>query len=166
MSRKILVPIAFSSYSKGIIEYGMGLAGPLGAKLLIANVVNERSIEAIEKVASHGFKVDSDKYIATIQKERLDQLAQMMEELKIADDAYDYTLKIGDPATELLHLVVSENIDLVVMGTRTRELSRIFTGSVAERMFRRCPVPILFHRGGDVADELMKKINREMATKS
>lgn len=162
MLRKILVPIAFSTYSKGILGYAYSLAKPLGAKLLITNVVNERSIEAIEKISGHGYKVDGDKYIATIQKERIEQLEQMVGELGIADEDYDYTLLVGDPATELLRLIVREKTDLVVMGTRTRELRHVFTGSVAERMFRRSPVPIVFYRGEDMANELERKIYKEM----
>ena len=162
MLRKILVPIAFSTYSKGILGYAHSLAKPLGAKLLVTNVVNERSIEAIEKISGHGYKVDGDKYIATIQKERIEQLEQMIGELGIADEDYDYTLLVGDPATELLRLIVREKTDLVVMGTRTRELRHIFTGSVAERMFRRCPAPVVFYRDTDIAKELEKKIYKEM----
>lgn len=162
MLRKVLVPIAFSSYSRGILGYAAELAKPLGAKLLIANVVNERNLKAIEKISSHGYKVDGDKYIATIQKERVEQMEQMINELGIAEDDYDYTMLVGDPATELLRIVVREDIDMVIMGTKTRELRHIFTGSVAERMFRRCPVPVVSYRGGDVAKELIRKINKEM----
>lgn len=162
MLQKVLVPIAFSKYSKSILGFAAKLTKPFGAKLLIANVVSERSLEAIEKIASHGYKVNSDKYIATIQEERVAQFEKMAEELGLADDDYDYTMVVGDPATELLRLVVRENIDMVIMGTKTRELRHIFTGSVAERMFRRCPVPILSYRGDDVAKELLRKIKKEM----
>ena len=54
MPQKVLVPIAFSTYSKDILSYAYSLAKPLGAKLLIANVVNERNLEAIEKISGHG----------------------------------------------------------------------------------------------------------------
>jgi len=162
MLRKILVPIAFSPYAKGILGYAYSLAKPLGATLLIANVVNERSLEAIEKISGHGYKVDGDKYVATIQKERIAQLEQMIDELNIPDDDYDYTFLVGDPATELLRLAVRKEIDLVVMGTKTRELRHIFTGSVAERMFRRCPVPVVSYRDKDIAKELERKIFKEM----
>ena len=162
MLRKILVPIAFSTYSKGIVGYAYSLAKPLDATLLIANVVNERSLEAIEKVSGHGYKVDADKYIATLQKERIAQLEQIIAELGIADDDFDYTLLVGDPSTELLRLVVRDEIDMVVMGTKTRELRHFFTGSVAERMFRRCPAPITFYRDNDIAQELERKIYKEM----
>lgn len=162
MLKKILVPIAFSSYSESILDYALNLARPHGAKLLIVNVISEKSLEAVEKISSHGYKIDGDKYVATIQKERLDLLEGMIERLGMDDDAYDYRLLVGDPAMELLRLILDEEIDLVIMGTKTRELRHIFTGSVAERMFRRCPVPVLSYRGGDVAKQLRHRARKDI----
>ena len=48
MRKKILVPIAFSVYSQGIINYAASIAGPLGAEMMIVNVINERDLEAVE----------------------------------------------------------------------------------------------------------------------
>ncbi|MDJ0621585.1 MAG: universal stress protein [Desulfocapsaceae bacterium] len=162
MLKKILVPIAFSSYSESILDYALRLAKPYGAKLLIVNVISEKSLEAVEKISSHGYKIDGDKYVATIQEERIALFEGMVERLGMADDAYDYKLLAGDPAMELLRLVLDEKVDLVIMGTKTRELRHIFTGSVAERMFRRCPVPILSYRGGDVAKQLRQRAQKDI----
>lgn len=162
MFSKILVPFAFSSYSESILDYALHLAKPHGAKLLIANVISDKSLEAVEKIANYGYKIDGDKYVATIQEERIALLEGMVERLGLDDDAYDYRLVAGDPAIELLRLVLNEKIDLVIMGTKTREIRNIFTGSVAERMFRRCPVPILSYRGGEIAKHLRKRAQKDI----
>ena len=52
MVKKILVPIAFSKYSQGILNYAAGIAEPLGAELLVVNVINERDLQAVNKIAS------------------------------------------------------------------------------------------------------------------
>jgi len=163
MFKKILVPIAFSKYSQGIVRFAANLAEPLGAELLITNVVNERDIKAVEKIASFGYKVDGDQYIQTIQKERVEKLDEILANLALTKDQYSFTFLAGDPTTELLKLVIKENIDLVVMGTKDKDIRHIFTGSVAERMFRKCPVSIISYRGGDIAEELAKRIKKEMA---
>lgn len=160
--KKILVPIAFSQYSGEILGFAAALAGPLGARMLIANVVNERDLEAVERIASHGYKVDADHYIATVQKERAELLAKLVDERNIAEEDYDYAFLAGDPSEELLKLVVEENIDMVVMGTKARDLRHMFAGSVAERMFRKCPVPVVSYRGQDIARELERKIKKNM----
>lgn len=162
MFTKILVPIAFSRYSQGILRFAASLAAPLGAKLLIVNVVNERDLEAVERIASFGYKVDGDHYVATIQKERIERFEEMIQTLNIADDMYDYRFLAGDPTGELLKLVVQEKIDLVVMGTKAKDIRHIFTGSVAERMFRKCPVSIVSYRDDEIASELTRRIQKEM----
>ena len=70
MRKKILVPIAFSVYSQGIINYAASIAGPLGAEMMIVNVINERDLEAVERIASYGYKVDGEHYVRTIKDER------------------------------------------------------------------------------------------------
>lgn len=161
MFKKILVPIAFTRYSEGIIRFAYELAQPHGAELVIANVVNERDLEAVERISSFGYKVDGDHYVATLQKERVDNLEKILAELKIPEEIYNFALLAGDPVSELLKLVVENDIDLVVMGTKVRDIKHIFIGSVAERMFRRCPVPVVYYRGEDLAKALEKKIRKE-----
>jgi nucleotide-binding universal stress UspA family protein len=50
----------------------------------------------------------------------------------------------GDAAEEILDYVQSEGIDLIIMGTHGRKgIERIVFGSVAERVVKKSPVPVL-----------------------
>jgi nucleotide-binding universal stress UspA family protein len=54
---------------------------------------------------------------------------------------------LGDPAAELARFVAEEGCDLLVVGTHGRTgLSRLLLGSVAERVLRHAPVPVLVVR--------------------
>jgi nucleotide-binding universal stress UspA family protein len=68
MVKKILVPIAFSEYSKGILNYAADLAKCSGAELIVVNIINERDLEAVDKITSYGYKVDIEHYVETIKK--------------------------------------------------------------------------------------------------
>jgi nucleotide-binding universal stress UspA family protein len=160
MVQKILVPIAFTKYSKGILNYAAELAKCSEAELIVANVINERDLEAVDKITSYGYKVDVAHYIETIKKERKEKLDKLLADLTLADDKVTYTFCTGEPANELLKLVVDRNVDMVVMGVKGNSLSHIFTGSVAERMFRKCPVPLVSYRGDDVALRLRKNFEK------
>ncbi|MFN2353001.1 MAG: universal stress protein [Desulfopila sp.] len=162
MLKKILVPIAFSKYSEGIITYAADLARPFAARLLIVNVVDQRDIEAVERISSYGYKVDANHYITTIQHERSTQLEKLLSAVDIDASLYEYRFLAGDPTTELLKLVLTEEVDMVVMGSKAKELRHIFTGSVAERMFRRSPVAIVSYRSPGTARELKKKFAKEL----
>ena len=161
MIQRILVPIAFSKYSQGIIDFSADLASATGAELVIANVINERDLEAVDKITSFGYKVDVEHYVETIKKERLAELESMLDKLTLPDDRVTYTFCMGDPTKELLKLIIDREVDAVVMGVRTKELTHLFTGSVAERMFRKSPVTVISYRGGDVADRLRARFIRQ-----
>lgn len=160
MIKKILVPIAFSKYSKGILNYAADIAGATGAELLVVNVINERDLEAVDKITSFGYKVDVEHYVETIKKEKRDELVKLISELTLPDEKVTYMFSIGEPTDELLKLVIDRNIDLVVMGVRSKEISHLFTGSVAERMFRKCPVNIVSYRGKQISDRLRERFER------
>ena len=68
--------------------------------------------------------------------------------------------KTGDPGDELLKLAVKEDVDLIIMGIKGRtDLEYIFVGSVAEKVFRRSPIPILSYRDEAIAERLKKHID-------
>jgi nucleotide-binding universal stress UspA family protein len=163
MVKKILVPIAFSEYSKGILNYAADLAKCSGAELIVVNIINERDLEAVDKITSYGYKVDIEHYVETIKKERLQELESLLEELTLPDDKVTYTFCVGEPTHELLKLVVDRDIDTVVMGVKNKEIKHIFTGSVAERMFRKCPVTVVSYRGGKVASRLRRRFEKQRA---
>lgn len=158
MIKKILVPLAFSRFAQGILEYAADLAAVTGAEILVANVINERDLKAVDKITSFGYKVDIGHYTETIKKERREKLEELMANLTLPDDKVTYSFRVGEPTNELLKLVVDREIDMVVMGVRANDIRHIFTGSVAERMFRKCPVPIVSYRADDVSSRLRKRI--------
>jgi len=50
----------------------------------------------------------------------------------------------GDPSEEILSYIVAQGIDLVVMGTHGRKgLDKVIFGSVAERVVKSSPVPVM-----------------------
>jgi nucleotide-binding universal stress UspA family protein len=56
----------------------------------------------------------------------------------------EHHLKEGDPAAEILRLAQEARVDLIVMGMHGRTgLGRLLMGSVAERVVRQAPCPVL-----------------------
>jgi nucleotide-binding universal stress UspA family protein len=50
----------------------------------------------------------------------------------------------GDAAEQIIHYIYRESIDLVVMGTHGRKgIERVLFGSVADRVIKTSPVPVL-----------------------
>jgi nucleotide-binding universal stress UspA family protein len=56
----------------------------------------------------------------------------------------DGLLRQGNPAPEIVDAIRAHGIDLVVMGTHGRHgLPRLLLGSVAEKVVRTSPVPVM-----------------------
>jgi nucleotide-binding universal stress UspA family protein len=59
----------------------------------------------------------------------------------------------GDPSEEILNYIAAHGIDLVVMGTHGRKgLDKVIFGSVAERVVKSSPVPVMVVNPFKVAD--------------
>jgi nucleotide-binding universal stress UspA family protein len=163
MIKHILVPIAFSKYSEGILKYSAALANAFGARLLIVNVINERDLEAVQKITSFGYKVDTAHYLHTLEEERRAEMIVLLEKVGIDPGSVTFSFHVGNPADKLLQIIVRENVDTVVMGVKNRDIRTLLTGSVAERLFRRSPVTVISYRDKDIAALLRKKIEKDMA---
>ena len=157
--KKIMVALDFTSYSKGTFDYAVKIAKNLNAHLVVASIINSRDIAAVEMVTSMGYEVDSDHYVEGIKAERKSTLNNFMEHSDIDREYIRLIFKVGNPTSELLKLIVKENVDMIVMGVKGRtDLEHIFVGSVAEKLFRRSPVPVLSHRDEKNAERLREKI--------
>lgn len=158
---KVLVALAFSSYSKGIFEYATRLAAPLDADIVVASIINERDVSAVRRVVDMGYEVDGEHYVGDIKKERRATLDQMITACGWDSGRVKTIIRVGNPVDELLKIIAAEGIDLVVMGLKGRtDLEHVFVGSVAEKLFRRSPVTVVSYRDPALAQRLRKRIPR------
>ena len=157
--KKILVALAFTPYSEGIFNYAAKIAQSFNAQLIIGSIINSRDVSAVSKIVSMGYDVNGDHYVEDIRKERQALLEQFMAKSSFDREDIRTTIKVGNPVEELLKLIVKENINLVVMGTKGRtDLENVFVGSVADKLFRRSPVPVISCRDEKNAERLRKRI--------
>jgi nucleotide-binding universal stress UspA family protein len=146
--QKIMAAVDFSEYSPATLRYAASLAGSLNAILVVANVINHRDVEAIRAVEDEALGLSVEKFIAGRQQERETEIDRLLQETGCQDLKVVRIFQVGVPWVELLEIVKNQGVDLVVMGTkgRTNIVNTLF-GSTAEKVFRRCPVPVLSVRG-------------------
>jgi nucleotide-binding universal stress UspA family protein len=149
---KIMVGCDFSSYSKKTLEYAAKLAEKLQAELIIVNVINKRDIDTILKVAEEQFDRTVEKYVEKsaedyekrLTKERTRQMEKLIEEIGCAHLPIKKVFRVGVPFQELIQAAEDEGADLMVMGKKGRsDIADVLFGSNAEKVFRRCPIPLL-----------------------
>ena len=156
---KVMVAVGFAEYTEGLLAYAARITESLNAELVIVNIINVRDVEAIGSIAAMGYEVDSEHYVSGIKEVRRRTLDEIMVKLSIPADKTRAVFQTGHPVDELLKIAVREQVDLIVMGIRGRsDLEHILVGSVAEKVFRRSPVPVLSYRDPKSVVRLKKHI--------
>lgn len=159
---KIMVAVGFSEHAQELLTYAAGIAESLNAELIIVNIINVRDVEAIGSIAAMGYEIDSEHYVAGIKEERRQALDDILATVSFAPDKMRAIFQIGHPVDELLKIAMREKVDLMVMGIKSRtDLEHFLVGSVADKLFRRSPVPILSYRDEKSAARLKKHISLE-----
>jgi nucleotide-binding universal stress UspA family protein len=131
----------------------------MDAELIVVNIINIRDVEAVGSIAAMGYEVDGEHYVSGIKEERRQALGEILAKVSYPADKIRVIFQIGHPIEELLKIAMGEKIDLMVMGIKGRsDLKHVLVGSVAEKIFRRSPVPILSYRDENSAARLKKHI--------
>jgi nucleotide-binding universal stress UspA family protein len=136
--RRILVPHDFSDAATEAMRVAAGLAKRHGGRLTVLHVVTPyQPVTYLPEVAGW----ISDRDIVAGAKRSLDELVRRELRGKEAPPA-DFHVDLGDPSTRIID--AARNADSIVMGTEGRTgLSHLLIGSVAEKVVRHSPVPVL-----------------------
>ena len=158
-TKKIMVAVGFTEYSDELLGYAAAMAGSIGAEMIVVNIINSRDVEAVGTIAAMGYEVDSEHYVSGVKEERRQILTKMLKKIEFPAERIRSIFKVGHPVEELLKIAVNEKVDLIVMGIKGRsDLEHVLVGSVAEKIFRRSPIPILSYRDTKNAERLKRHI--------
>jgi nucleotide-binding universal stress UspA family protein len=137
--KKILVPTDFSECSEAALRYGFELAHTFNATLHLLHVVEDPNTTPW---AAEGFPLSLVEVLEGLQDESRKRLLASVPD---ADRGRVVVFcPIASPVPEILRYAKDEFIDLIVMGTHGRGVvAHALIGSVAERVVRRAPCPVL-----------------------
>jgi universal stress protein A len=139
--QRILVPIDFSEFGKHSMRYGCEFAKKFSAELHLMNVVEDiypiipepGTASPITGEYLVGLKESSERAIENLPE------VDWQADLKIVRSVVS-----GTPFLEIIRYARKENIDMIVIGTHGRSgLIQALMGSVAEKVVRKAPCPVL-----------------------
>jgi nucleotide-binding universal stress UspA family protein len=133
--KHILVPTDFSETSERSITAALDLAQAFDARVTLLHVWSLPSIGYAEGLA---WPIDE------LQQAAREALADAQSRTAARYPKTESLLLQGNEWKQILETVTKRSCDLVVMGTHGRRgLPRLLLGSVAEKVVRLCPVPVL-----------------------
>lgn len=135
--KKILIPVDFSSHSNHALRYARVLAGRFDCELTLMHVVESLAYSVTDTLNV----IEHRRALETIAATLLENLRAELEEHGLAVST---VLVSGTPYREILKHAEREHMDLIVMGTHGRTgVEHLLIGSVAERIVRLSPCPVL-----------------------
>lgn len=137
--KNILCPIDYSVYSEMALKYAIEFAEKYQAKLYLVHVLDIRVYDINDPDLYNVNIVDEE----TIHKLRERLLKCVNEDTKNKISVEAIVIQ-GVPFAEIIRAAKDYKIDLIVLGTHGRTgLSHAIMGSVAEKVVRKAPCPVL-----------------------
>ena len=151
----ILVPIDFSPYAMCALERAADVARRFDAKLIALHVIAlEIGVQALasrlegsvveESAEAADLSEDDMKSVLDQQREQGYQALEAFMPPPLCDCPLELRVLFGRPFQRIIETAVKEEAGLIVMGTHGRTgLAHIALGSIAERVVRLAPCPVL-----------------------
>lgn len=146
--RSILAPTDFSHHAGAALRYAVGLAERLGATLHLIHVLPDVVPTAPDLVAgvpdlmvAPALPAD---YYAETEAESLEALGRVLDPSWGDVPSVETAVRRGDPVSALVEYATEQGVDLIVVSTHGRwGIGHMLLGSVAERIIREAPCPVL-----------------------
>ncbi len=139
--KTILVPTDFSEASEAALNYGKAMAEAFGASLHLVHVMEDLLAQAW---AAEVYVASMPQLREEIDKESRHRLASMLTDEERRRFRVETALLAGNPFVEIVRYAKTHEVDLIVMGTHGRgPIAHMLLGSVAEKVVRKAPCPVL-----------------------
>ena len=135
---KILVPTDFSELSFTALEYVLSTAVMCDAEIFLMYVVEDMTVHGLSQPALHSETVLRD-YAAKAKEELSHHTVRKTNGKNVVS-----VVQRGEAYKEIVRFAREEGIDLIVMATHGRTgFAHVLMGSVAEKVVRHSPIPVL-----------------------
>jgi nucleotide-binding universal stress UspA family protein len=139
--KNVLIATDFSECSEAALAYGRDLAIMFGARIHVMHVLDVPAADAFTAGYVMSIPRDWENREASAKK-RLEAL--LSDDDRRLRDAKTVLVRLDVPSHAIVDYAASEPIDLIVMGTHGRRaLAHVVMGSVAEKVVRTAPCPVL-----------------------
>jgi len=135
-----MVGTDFSSHSANAMRYGYSFAKQYGSALHVVHVVQD----VLPYVANVEMPIAPAVLVDDMERAARQQLEEVVPEAWDSELQVVRVLRRGSPFVEIVRYAKEQDVDLIVMGTHGRTgIAHMLLGSVAEKVVRKAPCPVL-----------------------
>ncbi len=139
--QRILLPTDFSEFSAAARMYACAFADQFQAELHVLHVIQDLAPLVPEPGAALAPPLD---YLRELELNAQAMLERALDAQWSVGKKIVKAVRQGPPFLEIIHYAQETNIDLIVIGTHGRSgLAHMLMGSVAEKVVRKAPCPVL-----------------------
>ncbi len=142
--KTILCPIDFSNSCERVLDVAAHVARSEGARLTLLHVTDVPGALSDKVIVAHEGGDHAVRTSAYVRESALRELERCAAPLRARGVEVETAFAAGSVVQAILRASSERAADLIVMGTHGRTgLSHMLLGSVAERVLRLSPVPVL-----------------------
>jgi universal stress protein A len=139
---RILVPTDFSATADTALEYAFVLAERFGASIQLLHVLDDPFVA--DGMAAEAYISEAPALRSAMLHEAQEKLRNRATGSERRVSAIDTEVLFGHGARTIAEYAADTAVDLIVMGTHGRTgFAHLLLGSVAERLVRTAPCPVL-----------------------
>ncbi len=141
MYKKMLVPLDLSEFAECVLDHVREIATARAIpEVVLLTVVEPPAIPAAVYMGPERVKEAEERAI----EDTFEYLERAKADLALATSKVTTVVQVGQAAEKILEYTENNNVDLLVLSSHGRGgVSRWFIGSVADRVLRRSPVPVV-----------------------
>jgi len=153
--KTVLCATDFSECSAFAFRLACALARDYGARLVVLHVVP----------TTMGGAYGEGIYLP-VPEDYLNEMHDALNKLQPHDQRVvtEHRLEVGEPVPTILRIAAESRAEVIVLGTHGRTgIGRLVMGSVAEKIVRKAPCPVLTVKKPTAAAQPAEAVDREMA---
>jgi nucleotide-binding universal stress UspA family protein len=138
--KRILVPVDFSAASRAALWRASELASALGATVEVLHVVD---LPKPQHMAAEFHVPMPIEYLKDVRRQTEEHFTEWLATANVPPTVH-HEIGDGKPNAEIVEYARDRGVDLIVMGTHGRGgMSHLLLGSVAEKVIRAAPCPVM-----------------------
>lgn len=139
--KRILLPTDFSDCARAALQYACAFVDQFAAELHLLHVVQDVMLMMPEPGTAFALPQN---YLLDLKSGAEEALSGLLSDSWTAGKQVLRATRVGSAFVEIVRYAREHQIDMIIVGTHGRSgLKHVFLGSVAERVVRKAPCPVL-----------------------